>query len=208
MTDRVLAVGYLMDGRGALRTHCEIFIKNGLIEAVLDASDGSAAALAVRRSFAHAPRIELADGFAMPGLINSHHHAYSALARGIPLSETPPDFTAILKQLWWRLDSALDFETVKLSALVTALESARHGGTTIFDHHSSPNAIAGSLDVIAEAFDAFNLSATLCYETTDRNGARARDEAIEENLRFCEKAKASARYRGICGLHAAFTLRD
>jgi len=205
---RALVVGYLMDGRGTLRSNCEIFIKDGLVEAIFDASDGSAVASAVRRAFANAERIDLPESFAMPGLMNSHHHAYSALARGIPLRESLPDFKAILARLWWRLDSALDLETVKLSALVTALESARHGCTTIFDHHSSPNAIGGSLDVIADAFDVFHLSATLCYETTDRSGMRALEEAMEENLRFHKKTKRGARFRGMFGLHASFTLGD
>ncbi|MDD5088096.1 MAG: amidohydrolase family protein, partial [bacterium] len=205
---RTLRVGRMWDGRGALRSNCELFIKDGLIEAILDASDGSAASWAVRQKYEGAERIDLPDSLAVPGLINSHHHAYSALARGIPLGESLPDFRAILARLWWRLDESLDAETIRLSALVTALESARHGCTTIFDHHSSPHAIAGSLDAIAEAFDVFHLTAALCYETTDRNGTRAFDEAIEENLRFREKAKRDARRRGMFGLHASFTLGD
>ncbi|MBU0509797.1 amidohydrolase family protein [bacterium] len=208
MIQRVFQVGYLADGGGEFRSDCEIYIKDGLIGAILDAADHTTASQIVRREFAGAERIELADGFLLPGLINSHHHAYSALARGITVKEALPDFPAILERLWWQLDEILDAETVRLSALVTALESVRHGCTTIFDHHSSPRAISGSLDVIAEAFETFHLSAVLCYETSDRNGANALDQAIEENLRFCEVAKKSERMRGMFGLHASFTLGD
>jgi len=49
----------------------------------------------------------------IPGLINAHHHLYSTFARGF----TPPgpparNFEQNLKNLWWKLDAALDSEDV------------------------------------------------------------------------------------------------
>ncbi|MFW6337854.1 MAG: hypothetical protein ACOC25_02915, partial [Alkalispirochaetaceae bacterium] len=42
-----------------------------------------------------------------PGLVCSHHHYYSGLARGIIAELGPmPDFVSVLKQLWWRMDRA------------------------------------------------------------------------------------------------------
>ena len=44
-----------------------------------------------------------------PGLVCSHNHFYSGLARGIMADIKPsPDFISTLKNLWWRLDRALD----------------------------------------------------------------------------------------------------
>ena len=57
----------------------------------------------------------------------------------------------ILEQVWWRLDLALDLEMSAWSARLGALEALEAGTTAIVDHHESPNAIEGSLDVIAEA---------------------------------------------------------
>ena len=86
------------------------------------------------------------------GLVDAHHHLYSALARGMPPPpRTPTTFTEILELVWWRLDRALDLELVRWSALLGALEALEAGTTAIVDHHSSPNAIEGSLDVIANA---------------------------------------------------------
>ena len=53
--------------------------------------------------------------------------------------------------MWWRLDAALDLEMLRWSALLGALEALECGTTGIVDHHESPNAIEGSLTVIAEA---------------------------------------------------------
>ncbi|MBT8194703.1 MAG: amidohydrolase family protein, partial [Acidimicrobiia bacterium] len=87
-----------------------------------------------------------------PGLVCAHHHLYSVLARGMP---PPPkvatNFQEILEQIWWRLDVALDLEMIRWSAMLGAVEALESGTTAIVDHHESPNAIEGSLDVIAEA---------------------------------------------------------
>ena len=145
----------------------------------------------------------------MPALIDCHSHLYGALARGIPLPGKPPaDFPAILKKLWWRLDRALDPDDVYYSALIGLMDSARCGVGTLIDHHSSPNACAGSLDVIERAFRKVGLRGATCYETSDRNGRRAAEAAIRENVRFLEQARPTALVKAAFGLHASFTLSD
>jgi len=87
-----------------------------------------------------------------PGMVCAHHHLYSTLARGMPAPpHIPARFGEILEQIWWRLDAALDLEMIRASALLGATEALMSGTTAIVDHHESPNAIEGSLDVIAEA---------------------------------------------------------
>jgi cytosine/adenosine deaminase-related metal-dependent hydrolase len=88
------------------------------------------------------------------------------------------------------------------------MDSARCGVGTLIDHHSSPNACAGSLDVIERAFRKVGLRGATCYETSDRNGRRAAEAAIRENVRFLERARPTALVRAAFGLHAAFTLSD
>ena len=88
-----------------------------------------------------------------PGLVCAHHHLYSALARGMPAPpRTPTTFLEILEQVWWRLDAALDLEMIRWSAHARRARGARvrappRSSTTT----SRPNAIEGSLDVIADA---------------------------------------------------------
>jgi len=153
--------------------------------------------------------VDLHGRLLMPALINCHTHLYSTLARGLPLpGAAPADFPSILKKLWWRLDRALNEDDVYSSALVGLVESAKCGVGTVLDHHSSPNACSGSLDLIEQAFRQVGLRGATCYEVSDRNGKRAAREAIRENVRFLESRRPGAPVGGMFGLHAAFTLSD
>jgi putative selenium metabolism protein SsnA len=147
-------------------------------------------------------------GVILPGLVNLHHHSYSALARGMDPGAPMASFREVLDRLWWRLDRALDRESIRLSAQLTLAECVRWGCTTVFDHHASPNFITGALDEIADAVRVAGLSAVLCYEVTDRNGHDQALEGLEENLRFIGAHESDPRIRGLIGLHASFTLTD
>ncbi|MHB8262409.1 MAG: amidohydrolase family protein [Acidimicrobiales bacterium] len=137
-----------------------------------------------------------------PGLVCAHHHLYSALARGMPAPpRIPSNFPEILELVWWRLDRALDLEMIRWSAMLGALEALQAGTTVIVDHHSSPNAIEGSLDVIAAACAEVGIRVRCCYEVTDRNGPEAARAALAENERFLR-----AGGQGMVGAHACFTL--
>jgi putative selenium metabolism protein SsnA len=152
--------------------------------------------------------VELAGALVLPGFVNAHTHLYSALARGMPAPALPPrSFLEVLERVWWRLDRALDEASVHLSGLVGAIEAARSGTTVLFDHHSSPSCIAGSLASLQRAVEEVGLRSVLCYETTDRNGCAGRDEGIAENRRHLH-AGPSPSTRGLVGAHASFTLSD
>ncbi len=162
----------------------------------------------LREAYPGAEFLDAHGGLILPGLINLHHHFYSALARGFDPGVPLGNFAEVLDRLWWRLDRALDPEAVRLSAQLSAAECIRWGCTTVFDHHASPSCIRGSLDILAEAVEAAGLSAVLCYEVTDRNGHEQARAGIEENLRFLRQQERHPRIRGVFGLHASFTLRD
>ena len=149
--------------------------------------------------------VDLAGRLIMPGLVNAHTHLYSALARGMPGPRLPPrSFVEILERVWWRLDRALDEESVFLSALVGGIEAALSGTTLLVDHHASPSFIRGSLGAVRRALEEIGLRSLLCYEVTDRNGTEGRDAGIEENASFPEAP--SELTRGMIGAHASFTL--
>lgn len=139
-----------------------------------------------------------------PGLVCAHHHLYSALARGMPAPpRTPRSFPEILEQVWWRLDMALDLEMIRWSAMLGALEALESGTTAIVDHHESPHAIEGSLDVVAQACAEVGVRSVLAYGVTDRHGADGARRGLAENERFLR-----AGGRGLVGVHAAFTCSD
>jgi putative selenium metabolism protein SsnA len=147
----------------------------------------------------------------IPGNVCAHTHLYSALARGMPYELAPPEnFLQILQRVWWRLDRALDDETVRASALVGGMEALLSGTTTLVDHHASPNAIDGSLDVIEEALSSLGVRSVLCYETSDRDGAERAEAGLTENRRFVERVRREQLLltRAMIGAHASFTLSD
>jgi putative selenium metabolism protein SsnA len=152
-------------------------------------------------------RIESDGVLVVPGNVCAHTHLYSALARGMPYALDPPhDFLEILQRVWWRLDRALDEDSIRASALVGGMEALLSGTTTLVDHHASPNAIDGSLDVIADALGSLGVRSVLCYETTDRDGPERALAGIDENRRFLAERRPLA--RGLVGAHAGFTMSD
>jgi putative selenium metabolism protein SsnA len=147
----------------------------------------------------------------VPGNVCAHTHLYSALARGMPYDLAPPEnFLQILQRVWWRLDRALDEDSVRASALVGGMEALLSGTTTLVDHHASPNAIDGSLDVIEEALASLGVRCVLCYETSDRDGPERAHAGLAENRRFVGRVARDRLplARGLIGAHASFTLSD
>lgn len=174
-----------------------VVVSNGRIESVTSEIPAAAGEI-----------LDCSGRFIMPGNVCAHTHLYSALARGMPASPKPPgNFLEILEYIWWRLDRALDEESVRSSALAGSLDAARCGTTTLLDHHASPNFIRGSLDVLADAIDLVGLRGVLCYEVTDRGGPEKSRAGLDENRRFLE-SNARPLIRGMVGAHASFTLED
>lgn len=139
-----------------------------------------------------------------PGMVCSHHHLYSTLARGMPSPPRQPTrFLEILEQIWWRLDVALDEEMIRWSAMLGAVEALQCGTTAIVDHHESPSCIEGSLSIIADACAEVGVRTNLAYGVTDRHGVDGARRGLAENERFLR-----AGGRGMVGVHAAFTCSD
>lgn len=147
--------------------------------------------------------IDCKGKFVTQAFANGHHHVYSALARGMhPPKKTPENFSETLQYVWWVLDQCLDEEMIRISALATAIASAKRGCTFVIDHHASPNALKGSLEIIAKAFDEVGVGHLLCYEITDRYGESKARESLEESDDYlCHRP-------GLVGMHASFTVED
>lgn len=183
-----------------------LLIENDLIQKISTASE-------LMRQYPEQQVIDARNMLIMPGNICAHTHFYGAFARGMAIPGAPPsNFVQILERLWWKLDKALDEEAVRYSTLVCLIDAIKHGTTTLIDHHASPNAIDGSLDIIADAVSQSGLRASLCYEVSDRDGNEKAIAGIVENSRFINKIKQSNDYNGLIkghfGLHASLTLSD
>jgi putative selenium metabolism protein SsnA len=154
-------------------------------------------------------------GYLSPGLVCSHTHLYSALARGMMVSIAPSkDFAQQLAHLWWRLDRAIDLPILESSGLAGLADAAFSGVTAVVDHHAGPEAIDGSLSVLRGAYETIGLRGLVCYETTDRNGMEGARAGVAENIRFARQIDAERRagrrplVDGAIGGHAGFTVGE
>ena len=193
-------------GHGIVTDGIELFIEDGaiLIEGEKIAAIGPTAELRGRGDKFY----DLGGRLVLPGLVNFHHHLYSALATGISPAGPTDTFVQILENLWWRLDRALDDETIYYSAVHGIMDSVAHGVTTIFDHHASMGFIRGSLEIIEKAFREAGINGLLCFEISDRAGRETLKDQIEENVNFWEIHRDNPNVKGIMGLHANFTLSE
>ena len=153
--------------------------------------------------------IDLNGKTVLPGMINAHAHLYSALAVGMPFPKgNPSNFTEVLEQVWWILDRALDKDSTRASFEAGMLDHLCHGVTTVIDHHSSQNYVAGALQLLGETAKQFGMNISGAFEMTDRNGAQTFQESLAENIRFHNDHINSETVRPLIGLHASFTLSD
>ena len=152
----------------------------------------------------------------IPGFICGHHHYYSGLSRGMLIPAGPQtDLIQILKEWWWRLDRALDEESLYYSSLVCSLDAIKNGTTTCIDHHESPNYIGGSLSTIARGMEEVGVRGIVAYGITDRNyGMKEIKDGVAEGIRFAKEVDAR-KARGenvLCeamvGGHAPFTIPE
>lgn len=200
-----------------------LLVKNGIIVTLGDENkvlydhalliqDGLIKKIAPQGSFRgkYAKVIDAKGKVVLPGFINSHMHFYSTMVRGLGKAAPSKDFQEVLEHLWWRLDKKLTVEDSYYSAVLPLIDAVKRGTTTLIDHHASPFAARGSLSKIAQAVKEVGLRASLCYELSDRDGAKIAQEGIDENVAFikrCAKEK-DPQLKALFGLHASFTIKD
>jgi len=198
-------------GNGRLITHdvSNPFFHNGAVvvegEKILEVGETEK----IRGKYPEAEFMDARGQLIMPGMINTHHHIYSAFARGMASTgPAPRNFVDILENMWWKVDKNLELEDVRYSALTTYIDSVKNGVTTVFDHHASPMAAKDSLFTIAEAAKEIGIRTCLCYEVSDRDGGDILEEGIKENTAFIRQynTRDQNMIKGMFGMHASFTL--
>ncbi len=209
MSDILIGNGTVVTGgaQNQLIEHGAVLVRGDRVAAI-----GSDVDLLQRYLDAH--YVDAGGGLIMPGFLCTHTHFYSAFARGMTIpGEAPRNFPEILEHLWWRLDKLLTLEDTRASADIYLADAVRNGVTCVVDHHASPNAVEGSLDVIADAVEQAGIRACLAYEVSDRDGSRIIDEGMRENERFIGALRAGRSKQAKAGmiaasygLHASFTL--
>src|SRR5437763_13309531 len=113
--------------------------------------------------------------------------------------DPPRNVPEILERLWWRLEKLLTLEDARASAEIFMVDAIRHGTTCVVDHHASPNAVDGSLDIIADVVEQAGMRACLAYEVSDRDGPAVIEAGIRENERFIRALRGKRRQQAAAG---------
>jgi cytosine/adenosine deaminase-related metal-dependent hydrolase len=135
------------------------------------------------------------DDDILPGAVCAHTHLYSGLAPyGMPPARPPPEtFLQILERVWWRLDRAIDGESLRAGARDYVARALLAGTTTLIDHHESPHLIEGSLSILADVCHDLGIRALICYGASERNFGRSE---AQRGLAECRRVAASPLLRG------------
>ncbi len=97
----------------------------------------------------------------IPGLVNTHHHLYQSLTRGLPAAQQLRlfDWLRTLYARWRDLDA----HAVRLAAQVSIAELLRHGCTTTTDHfYMLPPGRDVRLEAVLEAAERLGIRLHLC----------------------------------------------
>ncbi|MFC7220841.1 8-oxoguanine deaminase [Streptomyces polyrhachis] len=124
-------------------------------------------------------RIDAEGHLATPGLVNTHHHFYQFLTRGLATDHNLFDWLTALYPTWARIDEAM----CRAGALGSLAMMARGGCTTAMDHHYIHPRGAGDLSgAIIQAARETGVRFTLARGSMDRgesDGGLPPDFAVE-----------------------------
>src|SRR5690606_22333264 len=124
-------------------------------------------------------RIDASGHLATPGLVNTHHHFYQWLTRGLATDHNLFDWLVALYPVWARIDEPM----VHAAAQGSLAMMARGGVTTAMDHHYVFPRGSGDLSgaIVAAARD-MGVRLTLARGSMDRgeqDGGLPPDFAVE-----------------------------
>lgn len=115
-------------------------------------------------SAASPPSAEVIDAsrhLVIPGLINTHHHLYQSLTRGLKSVQDAPLFgwLTALYQKW----KHLDYEAVKLASQISIAELLLSGCTTTSDHfYIFPQGTDVRIEAVLEAAESLGMRIHAC----------------------------------------------
>ncbi|MCF7885863.1 MAG: amidohydrolase family protein [Candidatus Marinimicrobia bacterium] len=197
--------GPVYDGLGTVYEKGAVFIENNTISLIGEEEDVFGE---LQKGMQNVEILNTQGQLVAPGLINAHHHLHMAFSTGLTALGPTASFGERLENFIWPYEKALTKEAVQLSTFLTLLDSIKHGTTTIFAHHSSPNYITGSFDIIAGAFKRAGMRGLLSYSITDKFGENKFQSALEETKSFISEHRMTSLIKGIPGLHANLSLSE
>ena len=153
---------------------------------------GPAAGYQERVSAGHYADVLNADGRVMiPGLINTHHHLYQTLTRCLPSVQNEDLFHWLTKLYpYWR---NLDYDAVRIAAMIGIAELLLHGCTTTSDHfYMLPPASDVRMEAVIEAAETLGVRLHLCRGSMtlgQSGGGLPPDDCVETDAGVLEDCR-------------------
>ncbi|MFF0292097.1 8-oxoguanine deaminase [Kitasatospora sp. NPDC004615] len=138
-----------------------------------------------------ARRIDGEGHLLTPGLVNTHHHFYQWLTRGLAQNDTLFDWLVALYPTWARIDA----ELMHAATLGSAAALLKSGCTTAADHHYVfPRGAGDLLGASIEAVQQLGLRFTALRGSMDRSrkdGGLPPDHAVEDTDEILAASEAA-----------------
>ncbi|TQF02228.1 8-oxoguanine deaminase [Kitasatospora acidiphila] len=136
-------------------------------------------------------RIDGAGHLVTPGLVNTHHHFYQWITRGLAQDDILFDWLVALYPTWARIDDRL----VHAASLGSAAALLKSGCTTASDHHYVfPHGAGDVLGASIEAVQQLGLRFTALRGSMDRgrrDGGLPPDHAVEGTEEILSASEAA-----------------
>ncbi len=136
--------------------------------------------------------IDASEHLVIPGLVNTHHHLYQSLTRGLKGVQDAGlfDWLGALYPRWGRID----YQAVKMAAQVSIAELLLSGCTTTSDHHYLfPRGSDVRLEAVLEAAESLGIRLHACRGSMSvgaSKGGLPPDDCVEgedEILKDCRR---------------------
>ncbi|MCG8408243.1 MAG: 8-oxoguanine deaminase [Phycisphaerales bacterium] len=161
MTATIIEHGTLIchrQGRPVVLEGQTVEIEAGQITSIYPSSERS------KRRNSDAAQVHVVDGsnhLIIPGLINTHHHLYQSLTRGLICVQDAPLFEW-LRQLYQRW-KRIDYEAVKAAAQISIAELQLSGCTTTSDHfYLFPQGSDARIEAVLDAAETMGMRIHAC----------------------------------------------
>ena len=166
----------VVGSRPVVLHHHDVCIEDGVIFAVEPHEQ------AAERTGHFDEIIDAADYLVIPGLVNTHHHLFQSLTRGLKSAQNVPlfDWLTVLYQKWRRLD----YESVRAAASVSIAELLLSGCTTTSDHYYVfPRSGDTSIEPVADAAEELGIRIHICRGSMSvgrSRGGLPPDDCVED----------------------------
>lgn len=155
--------------------------------------------------------IDAKGKIAIPGLVSTHSHLYSAVVRSIPQTGYESEdfsFASWMERYWFKyLEDKVNPRDVYAGTLINCIENIKHGYTTTSDTCEGSYALPGALFEAGRAAELSGIRGVLSFETTGRISKENSKLGLKENVEFIEHCRKdpNGRIKGAVGVHTTYT---